>query len=696
MGGDAMTIPTDTNFTNQWFLFNQTEGEFDLNVTTAWDEFTGAGVIVMVMDDGFDHANSDLVPNYDTDNDHDYGEDDDDAAPFYSDDNHGTSVMGIIGAAANGTGVVGVAYDATLYGARIDYSATSDEWRENYVEAFADAVEKDVGVINMSFGDTVSFNSADTPANIAAMKAAIADAVDNGRDGLGIALVKSAGNSRGSFRDVNHGEMDSDTRQIIVAAVDRNGFVSEYSSFGSGVLISAFGSPTSGQIWTTDRTGTDGYSDDDLTSTFNGTSAAAPMISGVVALMLQANADLGWRDIQSVLAYTARHTGSAINGESLSGSEEKLWSWNGATNWNGGAMHHSADYGYGLVDALAAVRLAETWQLQSTSANQLTASLDLTDATTLIPDGDVDGTLFSGSMSTDLVIERVTVELDFQTTALADLEVYIMGPDGVERTLIRDNGGAGDYNGYFTLGSQAYRGGSSAGDWKIWVVDDEAGDDLTVRDIKINVYGSTPTTDNTYIYTNDFSKFLDTHSTDLSDSTGNDTINASAVTLASKINLAKGTGTIDGVAITIDGIENVFTGDGKDTLTGDGAANDLAGGRGKDIVIGGKGDDSFVFNAIRDSLTTARDVIKDFGKGADMIDLFGIDAGAATGDQAFSFIGKAGFSGAGAEVNFKLVDKPGTSKDMTLVSIDLDGDKVVDWQIQLTGLHKLGIGDFVL
>jgi subtilisin family serine protease len=360
---DDMAIPTDTYFGKQWYLHNKYAYEYDLNVLPVWNDYTGKGVKIFVMDNGFDYTHPDLAANYDTDNDYDYGSGDDDAAPFYTDDNHGTAVAGIIGAARNGEGVVGVAYDATLIGARIDFNVTADGWRAEYVAALGDAVTLGAGVINMSFGATSDYSSYDGMANVALEKAAIIDAVSNGRDGLGIIMVKSAGNARSTIKDVNHDAIDGDTHQVIVAAVDRNGFVTEYSSFGSPVLISAFGSPYSGQIFTTDRQGTDGYNtavDGDYTSSFNGTSAAAPMISGVVALLLEANPELGWRDVQSILAYSARHVGSGINGESLSGSERHLWTWNGATNWNGGALHHSADYGYGLVDALAAVRLAES------------------------------------------------------------------------------------------------------------------------------------------------------------------------------------------------------------------------------------------------------------------------------------------------------------------------------------------------
>ena len=74
-----------------------------------------------------------------------------------------------------------------------------------------------------------------------------------------------------------------------------------------------------------------------------GTSFATPIVSGIVALMLEANPELGYRDIQEILALSARQFTDAATD----------WHYNGAVNWNGGAMHVSHDYGFGEVDARA-------------------------------------------------------------------------------------------------------------------------------------------------------------------------------------------------------------------------------------------------------------------------------------------------------------------------------------------------------
>ena len=122
------------------------------------------------------------------------------------------------------------------------------------------------------------------------------------------------------------------------------------------------------RIATTDRDGAFGYSQDSWssaydTSGFGGTSAATPTTAGVVALMLDANENLGWRDVQNILAQSATWTGSEVGVQSQSTEivpldldadgvrettgldqiEYFAGTWNGAETWNGGGMHCSED-----------------------------------------------------------------------------------------------------------------------------------------------------------------------------------------------------------------------------------------------------------------------------------------------------------------------------------------------------------------
>jgi len=154
------------------------------------------------------------------------------------------------------------------------------------------------------------------------------------------------------------------------------------------------------------------------------------------------------------------------------------------------------------------------------------------------------------------------------------------------------------------------------------------------------------------------------------------------------------------------GIENVVGSAFADTLTGDvganvlngGAGNDvLSGGLGRDMLTGGAGNDVFDFNALADSTAANRDVITDFQSGFDDIDVTGIDADSGRlGDQGFRFIGTKAFTGKVGELHYVIFDQPGAANDVTIVSGDVNGDQVADFEIGIAGIVNLRSSDFLL
>ena len=361
-------VPNDDLFSKQWNLQNTGQPNeppgVDINVTAVWDDYTGRGVRVAIYDDGVDYKHSDLNANYDVSSQVKVNGVVQNPFPASSIDAHGTAVAGIIGAENDGAGTVGVAFNATLTGANIFVLSDSE-----FDQAMAQQQQFDV--VNHSWGWSLPFTDNQFDPAWSDFFQGINDAVAHGRDGLGTVLVVAGGNDRTSdgnsviARDVNDSIFSSSRFAIAVAAVDNTGEVSWYSTPGASLLVAAPSSGGTQGISTTDRKGSAGYSSGDYTSTFGGTSAASPTVAGVVALMLEANPNLGWRDVQEVLAYSSRHVGSPV-GSGQSGNELYAWSFNNASNWNGGGLHFSNDYGFGLVDALAAARLAETWTKSST------------------------------------------------------------------------------------------------------------------------------------------------------------------------------------------------------------------------------------------------------------------------------------------------------------------------------------------
>ena len=141
-------------------------------------------------------------------------------------------------------------------------------------------------------------------------------------------------------------------------------------------------------------------------------------------------------------------------------------------------------------------------------------------------------------------------------------------------------------------------------------------------------------------------------------------------------------------------------GAGNDTLIG-GTGNDrLIGGLGKDTMTGGAGADDFDFNSVAEIGSGAgRSFIRDFAHLVDDIDLATIDAnGGAAGNAAFSFLAAKGaaFTGVAGQLRWFQVNAPGTANDRTIIEGDVNGNRVADFQIQLTGLKTLTAADFFL
>lgn len=115
---------------------------------------------------------------------------------------------------------------------------------------------------------------------------------------------------------------------------------------------------------------------------------------------------------------------------------------NQAALWNGGGLHHSRDFGLGLVDGTAAVRLAETWTLSQTSANQRDVSAARSTAQA-IPDGNLAGLTQTVSIGQAITVEHVSLRLDLTHTWRGQLTVSLISPQGTESVLFDRIGATG-------------------------------------------------------------------------------------------------------------------------------------------------------------------------------------------------------------------------------------------------------------
>lgn len=354
--------PADTFFENQWYLeHRQADGPragVDFNVRAAWPYSTGAGVVLAIADVGVELAHpefagrGDLAPHFNFDRQIPDGNPAGTSATWA----HGTHVAGLAAASLNQGRMVGVAPHAHLASWVIHQANGKLVSDEQLMDMFQYA-SNTVAVQNHSWGHVGLAQQGRTLLE----DLGISNAVTHGRGGLGVVMVRSAGNDRDRGANANDDGYCADPRVIPVAAVRQDGRATTYSEPGACILVAApSGDVNAGfdNLFTTDLTGTGGINQlnffppfADMNNYawgslgFGGTSAAAPQIAGLVALMLAANPGLSYRDVQQILILAARHYDFA---------DPDL-------RPNGAGFLVSHNVGFGVPDAGEAVRLAQIW-----------------------------------------------------------------------------------------------------------------------------------------------------------------------------------------------------------------------------------------------------------------------------------------------------------------------------------------------
>jgi subtilisin family serine protease/subtilisin-like proprotein convertase family protein len=367
--------PNDTYFDRQWNLENRAaDGSslgVDLNLRAAWSFTRGAGIALAVVDDGIDLEHPEFATHASNDLHFNFAAGTADGRPTLSSDNHGTAVAGLAAAAwNNGRGLAGVAPEAQLASWKIfsGFSlAASDEQLMDMFQYRMDVM----AVQNHSWGNSGIEQLAPTPIE----ELGLANAITAGRQGRGIIMVRSGGNGREQMSDANDDAYASDPRAITVAGIRRDGRAAGYSTPGACLLVAAPGGAADGNLFTADRRGSSGFNtgtfSDDFadyvfSSTVQGTSFSAPQISGLAALLLSANPELTYRDVQLVLALASRHADPLDPDLAI----------------NGAGLRVSHNVGFGIPDAGYAIDLARRWIHRPPLAEQritATASVSIPD-----------------------------------------------------------------------------------------------------------------------------------------------------------------------------------------------------------------------------------------------------------------------------------------------------------------------------
>ena len=474
-----LSLPNDPYLQYQWHLINigqntgspdfapyfGTPGE-DINVSGAWDAgYTGNGVTIGIVDEGVDITHPDLIGNVSTEIPGI------DVGGGFS-DAHGTAVAGLAaGSGNNGLGTTGVAYESEIV--PIDAIPFGNDFDISIALTYQ---FQDIDIYNHSWGFLTPIDNPRLITDFGPLStSALRNSVFFGRGGLGSIHVFSSGNE--GFVEVDGGGTTSQYSgatnsryTIAVTGVDENGKSVGYAEGGANVLVSApTGSTPFGiirddnlgsGIWTLDLEGeagnnnstqtpvdgngnffVDGYIDYfdtlfypgvgedaiDYQSRFTGTSASAPIVSGVIALMLEANPNLSYRDVQHILVASARHNdptdagwitnlreqqydpippSAPFGSYSLGGSffpfasryiidrhQSHYTNGAGFTVNQGAGSAADPGMGHGVVDASLAVELARNWKSVGPQTSEFTWST---------------GSLLSGKVTGAVISDELT------------------------------------------------------------------------------------------------------------------------------------------------------------------------------------------------------------------------------------------------------------------------------------------------
>jgi subtilisin-like proprotein convertase family protein len=445
------SIPTDPGLAQQWHLINTAMPVADVNVEGAWNlGYTGQGVTIGILEGGFQSSHEDLSANYNSTASQSGG----------SATSHGTACAGVAAAVGNNNkGGVGAAFNAKV---------SQQVFGTESQTATALGFRNDLNWIKSnSWGPTDGgFVASISGVELNAIQTAIA----SGRDGRGTIFTWAAGNG-GSVDRVDYDGYASSRYVVSVGAIGDEDSQAYYNELGSAHLVVAPSDGNSRSIYTTDVMGSGGYSSGNYTSDFGGTSSACPLGAGVVALMLEANPNLSWRDVQQVLIRSARRCDAS----------DPLWVQNGAGYWV------NYKYGFGAIDASAAVGLARTWRNVKAESTETSG---LREVDTAIPDNNSTGVAGTATIAADFSIETVEVVLNVTHPFVGDLQITLTGPSGKSSVLAtKRNDPTDNYSG-FVFTSRRHFGENAKGTWTLAIADRAAQDAGVWVDWQLNVFGT--------------------------------------------------------------------------------------------------------------------------------------------------------------------------------------------------------------
>uniref|UniRef100_A0A4X1VP26 Proprotein convertase subtilisin/kexin type 4 n=2 Tax=Sus scrofa TaxID=9823 RepID=A0A4X1VP26_PIG len=404
----SLVVPTDPWFSKQWYMNNQVQP--DLNILQVWSQgLSGQGIVVSVLDDGIEKDHPDLWANYDPLASYDFNDYDPDPQPRYtpSDENrHGTRCAGEVAAKANNRFCgAGVAYNARIGGVRMLDGTITD-----VIEAQSLSLQpQHIHIYSASWGPEDDGRTVEGPGILT--REAFRRGVTKGRGGLGTLFIWASGNGGLHYDNCNCDGYTNSIHTLSVGSTTQQGHLPWYSEACASTLTTTYSSgvATDPQIVTTDL-------HHRCTDKHTGTSASAPLAAGMIALALEANPFLTWRDMQHLVVRASRP--AQLQAED--------WRTNGVGRQ---VSHH---YGYGLLDAGLLVDMARSWlptQPQKKCVIPIVPILPLMHVRKNV-------SACAGHANYIRSLEHVQVQLSLSYSRRGDLEISLTSPMGTRSTLV--------------------------------------------------------------------------------------------------------------------------------------------------------------------------------------------------------------------------------------------------------------------
>lgn len=453
----------DPIFDTQWHLINPSFPGNDVNVTGVWAKgITGKGIVTAIIDDGLDYESEDLRDNFDERGSWDFNDNRKLPKPTLADDYHGTRCAGEIAAVKNDVCGVGVAYDSKVAGIRI---LSGQITSEDEAAALVYGLETN-DIYSCSWGPPDNGQAMQAPDLL--VNKALVRGVTEGRAGKGAVYVYASGNGAHHGDNCNFDGYTNSIYSITVGALDHKGLHPQYSEGCSAVLVVTYSSGSGEHIHTTDIHGS-------CTDHHGGTSAAAPLAAGVYSLVLSANPELSWRDVQ-YLTILSSITVNENDGDYQDAVLNK----------------YSHRYGYGKLDAYKIVEMAETWENVN---EQIEKRCDVVAPNTEVTPGEPyehDFEITADLMEGFKNLEHIRLNLNMDTAIRGQVSVDLISPSGVvsnlgsTRKLDRSDEGFNDWK----FMSVAHWGDENfVGTWKLKVQNHEVGNKVLLKNFYIDFFG---------------------------------------------------------------------------------------------------------------------------------------------------------------------------------------------------------------